>query len=298
MAWRHGSALLHPPQRAEICRGASEGQNEHFKLLLHVSSRRLFFITAVPFGLISLSCTCLNTASIRNYSIIFTEVGSVFLQVFLSLSKKGVSGLSCFNSYAPGWRVLVLVRKVILKCGQLCASQETSSILSLNTYKLILLKFRILILFFARLEIRNSARAWSVQPRLPPVLIPLLSISIRLGTTSSHAPALFGSSCTWKLFFLFSWTAVFLSQEISGWLKPHMRMRAWECDTSCSWSKSSWQELALIWWLIVHPSHAVSCAWSFICTHRLSQPVCGCSSQSIHPLTPPATPPLLLPSLS
>lgn len=87
MAWRHRPVLLHPPQRAEVCGGGFEGQNKPFKLLLQVSSRRLFFITAVPFWLnTSLSCIWLNIAYTRIFCIrsTLTEVRSVFPQVFLS----------------------------------------------------------------------------------------------------------------------------------------------------------------------------------------------------------------------
>lgn len=136
-AWRHRPALLHLPQRAEICRGGFAGQNEPFKFLLQVSSRRLFFKTTVLFWLnTSLSCICLNMTFIRIFSIrsTLTEVRSIFLQVFLSsLSKIGVSGLSCLISYcsrmespfAPEksgpkmWSALLSLRRV---------SQEISSI--------------------------------------------------------------------------------------------------------------------------------------------------------------------------
>lgn len=140
-AWRHRPALLHPPQRAEICRGGFEGQNELFKLLLQVSSGRLFFKTTVPlWSNTFLSCVRLNMTFIRFFSIrsTLTEVRSIFPQVFLSsLGKIGVSGLSCLISYCPRtespfapeksgpklWPALLSLRRV---------SQEISSIHSLK----------------------------------------------------------------------------------------------------------------------------------------------------------------------
>lgn len=119
------------------------------------------------------------------------------------------------------------------------ASQEISSIHSLNNYWLTLLKFRVLIVLFARpvfLGFRNSARAWPVQP----ILVNSFAKVYPYCWASIYAPTPFDLSHKWIFFFFFSWTAVYLSQEVSGWLKSHIRIKAWECDASCSWSKTSW----------------------------------------------------------
>ena len=59
---------------------------------------------------------------------------------------------------------------------------------SLRIWKFALLKFRVLTLLFARhafLQITNSTRAQSLQPRLPPILTSLMLSSALVSTSSS-----------------------------------------------------------------------------------------------------------------
>lgn len=79
-------------------------------------------------------------------------------------------------------------RKMCLKSRQLSSassslravSLEVPSCNSLNNWKFTLLKFKVLALLFTwpvALEIVNSSRAWSLRPRLPPILTSPISSS-------------------------------------------------------------------------------------------------------------------------
>ena len=95
------------------------------------------------------------------------------------------------------------------------------------------------------LNVTNSTRVWSLQPRLPPALTPLtLSSAALVSTRSSKASHQIGPSNTWTRKLLSSTDSrnlldclpptVPLSQQISGWLKPFIRTRTCKNNTSCS----------------------------------------------------------------
>lgn len=90
----------------------------------------------------------------------------------------------------------VLLRESSASVG---LSQGISCNNSLNSQNFTLLNFRILTLLFARpvfLKITNSARAWSLQPRLPSVFTSLMSASTFMNNESSNALPLTGLSNT------------------------------------------------------------------------------------------------------
>ena len=70
----------------------------------------------------------------------------------------------------------------------------------LERRKFALLKHRVLALLLAKpafFKITNSTKAWSLQPRLPPILMSLMLSSSLLSTRSSKASPQFGPSITW-----------------------------------------------------------------------------------------------------
>ena len=114
----------------------------------------------------------------------------------------------------------------------------------LESQKFALLKFKVLTILFARpafLPITNSTRAWSLQPRLPPILTSLMLSSALVRTGFSKASPQVGPSITWTRKLSSTDTrnlldclppAMPLSQQISRWLKSSIRTRACEHDTS------------------------------------------------------------------
>jgi len=100
------------------------------------------------------------------------------------------------------------LRRVSLKSCQLCSvpmplrtvSQGIPSSNSLSSLKFALLKFRVLTLLFARLaffKITNSFRAWSLQPRLPPILTSVMRSSALVSTRSSKSSPRVGPYNNW-----------------------------------------------------------------------------------------------------
>ena len=100
------------------------------------------------------------------------------------------------------------LRRVSLKSCQLCSvpmplrtvSQGIPLSSSLSSQKFALLKHRVLALLFARptfFKITNSTKAWSLQPRLPPILTSLMLSSALVSTRSSKASPQVGPSITW-----------------------------------------------------------------------------------------------------
>jgi len=100
------------------------------------------------------------------------------------------------------------LRKASLKSSHLYStplslrtpSQEISYKSYLNYLKFILLKFKILTLLFTRLiflEITNSTRACSLQPRLHPILISLMISSAFVNARSGNSSPLFGLFNNW-----------------------------------------------------------------------------------------------------
>ena len=89
------------------------------------------------------------------------------------------------------------LRRVSLKSCQLCSvpmplrtcSQGIPLSSFLSSWKFALLKHRVLALLFARpafFKITNSTKAWSLQPRLPPILTSLMLSSALVSTRSSN----------------------------------------------------------------------------------------------------------------
>lgn len=166
----------------------------------------------------------------------------------------------------------VLLRKVLLKCGQLW-----SALLALRRTDLIHP-------FFKQLQVHSSeiqgpdfalcqcSLRSGTQPRLPLVLIPVMGLSILWAPAPVMLLLCFVSYPDLKIVVL-----VLLHSCISlpgDRLKSHIRMRAGMC----------FLRQHTMWWI-----PATRCAVpdpSFF-----TQAVCGCPSQSIHSSTPPATPP-------
>ena len=97
------------------------------------------------------------------------------------------------------------LRKASLKSSQLSltslslrtASHGILANNSLNSLKFTLPKYRVLTPLFARptwLKITNLTWAWSLQPRLPPTLTPLMISSALVSSRSSNASPLVGQS--------------------------------------------------------------------------------------------------------
>jgi len=110
---------------------------------------------------------------------------------------------------ALGDRELLCSQKGILKSSQLCstplyprsatATQEILSNDYLKSLNLDLTNFRVLTPLFARpmfLEITNSTRAWSLQPRLPPILMSSIISSLLMSIRSSNSSHLASLSHT------------------------------------------------------------------------------------------------------
>ena len=77
------------------------------------------------------------------------------------------------------------------------ASQRILANNSLNSLKFTIPNYRVLTPLFVRsafLEIMNSTSAWSLQPRLPPALTPLMISSALVSSRSSNASPLVGQS--------------------------------------------------------------------------------------------------------
>jgi len=109
-----------------------------------------------------------------------------------------------------------------------------------------LLKFRVLTMLFVipiSLSSISSTSAWSLQPRLPPILTSPMSSLELVTTRSSIASPQVGVLITWlkKLSSMYSRNlldclqlAVLLFQQMSGWLKFPSRTRA--CERKAPWS--------------------------------------------------------------
>lgn len=133
----------------------------------------------------------------------------LFLFFPLSLTSRFLLSHTVFLSCLPnflfwGMENSCTFWKSYLMCCQLCSipsslrtvSQRISSSHSLSSLKFASLKFKALILLFARpvcLDIVNLTWAWLWQPRLPPVL----TYSMLLSTRSSNTSPLVGLSSTW-----------------------------------------------------------------------------------------------------
>lgn len=148
------------------------------------------------------------------------------------------------------------------------ASQEISSIHSLNNYWLTLLKFRVLIVLFARpvfLGFRNSARAWPVQPIL------VNSFAKCIHTAGHPFMLLLHLICLINEFFSSSSPGllyIFPRRYLGGW-NPTSGLKLGSVMLPAAEARPHGQ-VALIRWPTVDPSHKGCCSWSFIFTHRLS----------------------------
>ena len=98
-----------------------------------------------------------------------------------------------------------MLRRMSLKSYQLCSvpmplrtvSQGIPISSSLSRWNFALLKHRVLTLLFARpafFKITNYTKAWSLQPRLPPVLTSLMLSSALVSTRSCKTSARVGPS--------------------------------------------------------------------------------------------------------
>ncbi|KAK4806147.1 hypothetical protein QYF61_001073 [Mycteria americana] len=144
--------------------------------------------------------------------------------------------------------------KVSLKICQLCSAPLSLRTLSqgflltnsLNSWEFAFLKFGVLtILLACPISLRTVN---STNPRLPPVLMSLISSLALVTSRSSVASPLVGLSITWlkKLSSMHSRSlpdclqlAVLLFQQMSGWLKSPSRTRSCEREASCSWRKKA-----------------------------------------------------------
>jgi len=144
--------------------------------------------------------------------------------------------------------------KAFLKICQICSaplslravSQGVLLTNSLKSWKLVFLKFRVLITLLAFpifLRSVNSTNACSLQPSLPPVLTSLMSSLALVSIMSSIASSWAGVSITWlkKLSSMHSkcllnclHLAALLFQQMSGWLKSPGRTK--DCEHAGSWS--------------------------------------------------------------
>lgn len=153
------------------------------------------------------------------------------------------------------------IRKVALKCCQFWAahmslrtvSQGISFTNSLNTLTFYFLMFRVLTILLARPtlhEITDSTRVWSVQPRVCRDFALLMS-----SPTSEHqAQSCFSlvslaNTGTRNLSSTHSWSvldclqlAVLLSQQMSRWWNPSIRMRGGEDDVSAAKARRPHQQ--------------------------------------------------------
>jgi len=108
---------------------------------------------------------------------------------------------------------------------------------SLSIHSFALLKFRVLTPFFIKaivLQIPDSTRAYSLQPRLPLVLTSsMISTLVSTRSRMSIWTRKFSSTCSRILLNCLNLVVLF-SCQIPGLLKSFIRMGACECDTSCS----------------------------------------------------------------
>ncbi len=138
---------------------------------------------------------------------------------------------------------------------------------SLSSRKFALLKHRVLALLFARpafFKITNSTKAWSLQPRLLPVLTSLMLSSSLVSTRSSKASHQVGPSITWtrKLSLTDSRNlldclppAMPLSQQIFGWLKTLSGQEPASTTPPAAEARSLINSLLLIRWPVADPKH-------------------------------------------
>ena len=166
---------------------------------------------------------CLTTFHISNH-ISLPQIGqawivhSCFHFLYISLFSLSLScrSLHRHNGHLPpllkffswGMENHCALRRVSLKSCQFCSvpmpswtvSQGIPLSSSLSSRKFALLKHRVLALLFARpgfFKITNSTKAWSLQPRLPPILTSLILSSALVSTMSSKASPQVGPSITW-----------------------------------------------------------------------------------------------------
>ena len=169
-------------------------------------------------------------------------------------------------------------------------SQEIPWTSPLNSLKFVFLRFRVLTLLFAypvSLKIENSARACSLQARLPAVLSCPVNSSTLVNNRSGNLSLLVGLPiiCTKKLFSTHYCSlldclqfGVPLFQQISGWLKSPSRVRACEHDIYCCWRKNSSQHSLLDWVACSRYKPQIFLCWLSLCFSSISSQSVRCCS--------------------
>lgn len=185
-----------------------------------------------------------------------------------------VSFLLWLIYYAEGWRTLFFSERCLPDLFQSYIPKESfpGDLLSnvINGWKFTHLKFRVMFSRFHSFALYKGCVPWdhelnhgvtTIQPRLPLVFISLMISSALMSTMFSNASPLLILSITCQEIFPngYQESPWFLfSQQIHGWLKFSIRMRAFKHNVSCSWNKKASLRLALITQSGVDPGHQMS----------------------------------------